>query len=94
MALRTCQYGLVMTEHANLHMRLSRACVHDDNDVVFHALCNHLSLIASQLKCLTGSSRNDSTIVVILHWRIHSYSRKKRDASKECVEVVTFGVGT
>jgi hypothetical protein len=29
-----------------------------------------------------------------LHWRIHSYSKKKRGASKECVEVVTFGVGT
>ena len=67
MALQTCYYDSVMVVYVCLHMRLSRARVHDDYDIVFHALCNHLSLVASQLERVAGNRRKGFDVGIILH---------------------------
>jgi hypothetical protein len=76
-----------MAIKGDLHVRLSRARVHDHDDIVSHALLHHLSLIASQLEWLTGNCRKSFVVVVVLHKRIHFGSDNECDAGKNMLEL-------
>ena len=75
-------------------MRLPGPSVHDNDDVGFHTLLEHFSLVGSQLERLTQGCACGCSGAIIMHWRIHSRMRRitKYDAGMSVAALVAVDV--
>ena len=73
-----------------IHVRLPGPSIHDNDDVGFHTLLEHFSLVGSQLEGFGQGCACGRSGAIIIHWRIHSKMKKiiKYDAGMSAATFV------